>query len=242
MVRRRRQTPRHGLGAVCDRPASRVSRCLRARSLPSSSRSATPEDRGVDLAGLRVLRRATRREAAAAATRSWCAACATARTPSTTRVRDATRGTARWRATRRTTRAASSPSTATPSATPCGGWWWTTTRKRRWRAEGCCDDGEQPRDGRACGRSGARARVRQCSGDDEVSSSSERGGDDDAFGERATGGTKRSARERRRARRRAVRQGLRRRTCGNSIAPDVGGPEPRQTMRAFERAARARAS
>ena len=76
----------------------------------------------------------------------------------------------------------------------------------------------------ADGRS-ARALSSASSGDDEVSSvssvssSSERGGDDDAFGERATGGHKKK-KARADAATRATPRGARcpRRTCGNSIA------------------------
>ena len=53
-----------------------------------------------------------RTSSSVAAKPSWCAECAIARTPST-RVLDATPSTAIWRATRRTTRGAWSPSTGT---------------------------------------------------------------------------------------------------------------------------------
>ena len=81
-------------------------------------------------------------------------------------------------------------------------------------------------DGRPAARAAARAgaRFRQpppATTRSSVSSRrpavfSERGGDDDAFGERATGGHKKSARTRRRAAPRGAR--CPRRTCGNSIA------------------------
>ena len=85
----------------------------------------------------------------------------------------------------------------------------------------------------------ARARSSASSGDDEVSSSSERGGDDDAFGERATGGHKKSARGRGDARDAArcalSSANLRKLNRGEALTLADLSPE---TMRAFERAAR----
>ena len=85
----------------------------------------------------------------------------------------------------------------------------------------------------------ARARSSASSGDDEVSSSSERGGDDDAFGERATRADTKSARGRGDARDAArcalSSANLRKLNRGEALTLADLSPE---TMRAFERAAR----
>jgi len=77
----------------------------------------------------------------------------------------------------------------------------------------------------------ARARSSASSGDDEASSSSERGGDDDALGERATGGH--DARDA--ARCALSSANLRKLNRGEALTLADLSPE---TMRAFERAAR----
>ena len=217
----------------------------RLASRDASGHVLSRRPRGARLGGPRrgprrcVPRRATRRmRRRAAATRSWCAACATARTPST-RVRDATRGTARWRATRRTTRAASSPSTATPSATPCGAG-GGRRRERKWPLLRACAPGRSVGPRRTVGPF-----AKASSGDDEVSSVSSVSSSASAAGTTTRSASALTAQKKKardaataRAEARLSSANLRKLNRGEALTLADLSPE---TMRAFERGAHGRA-